>query len=293
MKNKKQELKSGWYDNLLKDIKNLYGKGIVRTKWEIGQRIIQEKSKFEKQEYGSKRIENLAKDLKIGTRELYYCIQFAEKVSQEEIDTWCQYSWKKIRNEIIPEHKPRPEIAKLPNGKYNIIYGDPPWQCYGEGDRDPTQHYDTLSLENLKRIKINEIGADNCILFLWVTGPAFPQALELIKEWGFKYSTVEFVWIKSKKDKTGFAFGMGNWTRANAEYCLIATKGSIPRQDKGISQIIYEPLEEHSKKPDMVRDKIIQLVGDLPRIELFARQKTEGWEVWGNQVPEENAKKIE
>ena len=123
---------------------------------------------------------------------------------------------------------------------------------------------------------------------MWATSPAFPQALELLEAWGFSYSTIGFTWVKSKKDKTGFAFGCGYWTRANTEYCLIATRGSIKRQDASISQIIYEPKREHSRKPDIVRKKIIQLVGDLPRIELFAREQKDGFEVWGNETEKFN-----
>ncbi len=112
-----------------------------------------------------------------------------------------------------------------------------------------------------------------------------PDVFKVIDSWGFHYSTVGFVWVKSTKDKKGFHFGLGNWTRSNTEICLIATKGSIERKDASISQIIYEPVEEHSKKPDIVRDKIVKLVGDLPRIELFARGKTcDGWQAWGNQI---------
>ena len=131
---------------------------------------------------------------------------------------------------------------------------------------------------------LDDIAADNCILFLWITFPILNEVFDLIKWWGFEYSTVGFVWIKSNKNKKGFFFGLGNWTRSNAEICLIATKGQIERKDAGISQIIYEPVQEHSKKPDIVRDKIVQLVGDLPRIELFARGKlVKEWDGWGQE----------
>jgi site-specific DNA-methyltransferase (adenine-specific) len=108
--------------------------------------------------------------------------------------------------------------------------------------------------------------------------------IDVMRCWGFEYSTVAFTWVKSTKNKTGFAFGLGNWTRSNAEICVLGRRGTIERQDASVSQIIYEPKEAHSKKPDIVRDKIVQLVGDLPRIELFARQKVEGWDSWGNEV---------
>ena len=105
-----------------------------------------------------------------------------------------------------------------------------------------------------------------------------------MKEWGFKYKTCGFNWIKRNKKSNTFFFGMGHWTRANSELCLIGTKGTIKRKSSKVSQIVYEPIEEHSKKPDVIRDKIIELVGDLPRIELFARQTFDGWDCWGNEV---------
>ena len=78
--------------------------------------------------------------------------------------------------------------------------------------------------------------------------------------------------------------GMGRWTRANAEVCLLATKGKPKRINAGVRQIIESVPEKHSKKPDIVRDKIVDLVGELPRVELFARNETDGWDVWGNEV---------
>ena len=129
-----------------------------------------------------------------------------------------------------------------------------------------------------------DLADENCILFLWATYPILDKAFEVIKAWGFEYSTVGFTWVKANKNGKGFFFGLGNWTRANAELCLIATKGSIKRKDASISQIIYEPRGKHSEKPAIVRDKIVKLVGALPRIELFARQKAEGWEAWGNEI---------
>ena len=111
-----------------------------------------------------------------------------------------------------------------------------------------------------------------------------PEALETIKHWGFKYSTLGFVWVKRNKKADTCFFGLGNYTRANSELCLIATKGKIKRISKSVSSVIDARIMEHSRKPDIVRDKIVELMGDLPRIELFARQSVEGWDCWGNEV---------
>ena len=270
-----------WYQKLLSDLKHLAFEGIVKTKWLIGKRIIEDELKFGKPEYGSKRIENLAKDLDGNVRDLWCCIQFAKKcdnITQLENKTWMD-----ITHNYLPEHRQeKPLVLPLPAGKYNIIYADPPWTFYAGGYKNQSQHYDTMSIQEICNLPIQELTDDNCILFLWGTFPILPDVFKVISAWGFAYSTIGFVWIKSKKDRTGFAFGLGNWTRANAELCLIATKGKIERKDASISQIIYEPLEKHSKKPDIVRDKIVQLVGDLPRIELFARgEGVKGWQKWG------------
>lgn len=170
--------------------------------------------------------------------------------------------------------------------KYNIIYADPPWRyddknCNGAC----ANHYKTLSINDLKALRVNNLAADNCVLFLWTTYPMLSEALELIQAWGFKYKSIGFQWIKQNKSGKGFFFGLGRWTRGNTEPCLIAVKGKPTRVANNISQLIFSPLEKHSKKPEIVREKIVELIGDLPRIELFARQKTDGWDVWGNEVP--------
>ena len=278
-----------WYDNLINDLKLLEYTGIVATKHAIGKRILEELEKFGKPEYGEKRIENIAKDCNVSRSEIFRCIQFAQKYPQLSL-VGDNLSWDKIKSKYLPEHKIKPYIPFFPDKKYGIIYADPAWKYYEGGYKNQEQHYDTIETKYLidfideNQKSISELTAENCILFIWTTSPMLPYMPELIEKWGFKYSTVGFVWVKSKKDGTGFFFGNGNWTRANTEYCLIAHKGKIERQDATISQIIYKPKSIHSKKPECVRDKIVKLVGDLPRIELFARQKIEGWDNWGNKL---------
>jgi N6-adenosine-specific RNA methylase IME4 len=274
-----------WYKDLLVDLKKLEYTGIVLTKWNIGKRIVQDFDKFGKPEYGSKRIENIAKDLQKDSSDLYRCIKFYNQF-RTGVQSLIGCSWEYVRKVILPE--PRELIAEpqmaLPPGKYSIIYADPPWQYYEGGYKNQSQHYPTMTIDKLAELPVNDLSADDCILFLWVTYPILPEALNLIGQWGFNYSTVGFTWVKANKGGKGFFFGLGAWTRSNAELCLIATRGSIARKDASISQIIYEPVGEHSAKPATVRNKIVQLVGDLPRIELFARQKIPGWDVWGNEV---------
>jgi len=141
-----------------------------------------------------------------------------------------------------------------------------------------------MSIEQLCALDVEKITDENCALFLWSTFPFLPEALRLIKAWGFMYKTTAFVWLKQNRKNRDWFFGLGFWTRGNAEICLLATKGKPKRKSAKVSQLIIAPIDKHSKKPDIVREKIVELMGDLPRIELFARQTTPGWEVFGNEV---------
>lgn len=169
--------------------------------------------------------------------------------------------------------------------RYNIIYADPPWEYWSGGNNNQSLHYPVASIEEICSLPVKNIADENCILFLWVTYPILPESLKVIESWGFKYSTCGFVWVKKNvNNKDSNFFGCGSWTRANSELCLLATKGQMLRLDAGISQVIEAPIGEHSRKPNMVRRLITQLVGELPRIELFARESVDGWSVWGNEL---------
>jgi len=178
-------------------------------------------------------------------------------------------------------------MIPFPDKKYNIIYADPPWTykvwTAKGGHKSASAHYNTMQLEDICQLPVWEITDNNCILFLWATYPNILEAFEVIKAWGFEYKTVGFTWVKMYSNGNPVC-GLGYWTRSNAEICLIATKGKPKRVNKGVYQIVFSKQEGHSKKPAEVRNRIVQLMGDLPRIELFARQKTHGWDVWGNEV---------
>ena len=295
-----------WYKKLIDDLKVIEFQTRVFGWAAVGDRILKDEEKFGKPEYGEKRIENIAKDMGYGKRSVEKAIQFARKIhtildmpnnevlTLETLRTNSTQlgiegkTWYDIHNNWLPEHKENPQLPTgiIQQDKYNIIYADPPWQYYEGGHKNQSQHYDTMTLEEICQLEvkekhISEWGADDSLLFMWTTYPMLDQFIDVLRCWGYEYLTVAFTWIKSKKDKTGFFFGNGNWTRANAEICVLGRRGSIPRQDASISQIIYEPIQKHSEKPAIVRDKIVQLVGDLPRLEIFARQKTKGWDIWG------------
>ena len=175
----------------------------------------------------------------------------------------------------------------FPNKKYQIIYADPPWEYRDKalaGNRGSICKYQVQTKEWIDNLPVGNIADNDCALFLWVTMPKLNECWDLIKQWGFNYKTVAFTWVKKNKKADSWFWGMGRWTRANAELCLLATKGNPKRISASIHSVIDTPIREHSKKPNEVRNRIVQLMGDLPRIELFARQKTEGWDVWGEEV---------
>ncbi len=170
-------------------------------------------------------------------------------------------------------------------GKYNIVYADPAWDYWGGKVRGSAKnHYPVMPLKDICALPVKDIAADDSLLFLWTTFPKLYESFDVINAWGFEYKTVAFVWIKRTKTGNDWFTGLGYWTRSNAEICLLATRGKPKRFSRAVHQLIISPIEEHSKKPDITRDKIVELAGNLPRIELFARRKTLGWDVWGNEV---------
>ena len=171
-----------------------------------------------------------------------------------------------------------------PDRKYNIIYADPPWRYKSWSLAE--KHYSTMSLEDIK--KMNIPSADDCALFLWVTCPFLKEGLEVISAWGFHFKTVAFVWVKMNKRSNTPFWGLGNWTRSNAEFCLFGVKGKPKRIKKNVHQIVMAKIREHSRKPDEVRERIVELMGDVPRLELFARECVEGWDMWGHQTNKYN-----
>lgn len=173
--------------------------------------------------------------------------------------------------------------------KYQIIYADPPWTYKKSGGIKSARglaknHYNTMDIEDIKNLNVQSIADKNCYLFLWVTGPCIQEGLNVLKAWGFELFTVAFTWVKKNKKSDSLFWGMGNSTRANAEYVLLGRKGKLDRVARNIHSVVMSKIEAHSKKPDEVRKRIELLYGDLSRIELFARQKINGWDSWGNEV---------
>ena len=169
--------------------------------------------------------------------------------------------------------------------KYQIIYADPSWSYQDKGCNGNCEaHYKTMSIADICNLPVGGSCANDCVLFLWTTYPMLREALTVIDSWGFKYKSIAFQWVKLNKKNGKPFYGLGRWTRGNTEPCLLAVRGKPTRISMRVFQLIQEPIQKHSQKPGIVRDKIVELMGDLPRIELFARQKTDGWDVWGNEV---------
>lgn len=171
--------------------------------------------------------------------------------------------------------------------KYGVIYADPAWpfenySAKGEG-RNPNRHYNTMSIADLKRLPVGHVAKETCALFMWVTDPLLPQAIDVMSAWGFRYCTVAFTWAKRTRLDTGWHMGTGYYTRANPEMCLLGMNGRQSPKVKDVRQLIVEPVREHSRKPDRVPLDIARMF-DGPYLELFARTKRHGWDVWGNEI---------
>lgn len=182
----------------------------------------------------------------------------------------------------------------LPSGKFGAIYADPPWRfaCWsGKGTaRSADNHYDTMPLDEIAALPVADLAAEDCALFMWATWPMLPEALRLIEAWGFTYKTCGFDWMKANnrqpdmfREDADVQVGMGYWTRANSEPCLLATRGKPKRLNADVRMGIIEPRRQHSRKPDCVHGRIERLVAG-PYLEMFARTPRKGWTVWGNQT---------
>jgi len=186
--------------------------------------------------------------------------------------------------------------------KYQIIYADPPWpfgsirsskkiggkfQRYKPDTTVGDGRYSTMSGEEIVRLPIKALADNDCVLFMWFCETKLPLALRVIESWGFKYVNIAFIWNKKEKSGKDVCY-YGGWTMRGSEMVMLGVRGKIHGYIK--SHKIRQKVEAirdkrfHSRKPPIIRDKIVELMGELPRIELFAREKTPGWDVWGNEV---------
>ncbi|MFN3200049.1 MAG: MT-A70 family methyltransferase [Bradymonadia bacterium] len=186
-----------------------------------------------------------------------------------------------------------------PCPRFSVIYADPPWayrDTCDAGKRGAQHKYPTQSIDWIKGLDVAGVAEDDAILFLWATWPLLTEALSVFSAWGFTYKTCGFVWVKTNPKAGTPVTGMGHYTRANAEILLLGTRGSPKVESRSVSQIveaagaeaeaIYAPRGAHSAKPDVFRQRIVELCGDVARLEMFARERAPGWQIWGNQAPD-------
>ncbi len=168
---------------------------------------------------------------------------------------------------------------QLPNKKYRTIYADPPWNETGGGKikRGADRHYPLMKTKEIKEMPVNEIADDECWLYLWVTNNYLKDGIQVLESWGFRYVT-NIVWCKDR-------FGIGYYFRGQHELCLFGVKGKLKPKLRNIPSAFYEPRTKHSEKPDRIR-QVIESMSYEPRIELFARQRADGWDSWGNEINE-------
>lgn len=185
-------------------------------------------------------------------------------------------------------------FAGLQPGAAGAILADPPWRFTGWGGklpaRSPGSHYPTMALPEICALPVGELAAPDCVLFMWATWPLLSEALQVIDAWGFTYKTCAFDWTKADArqidlfgDAPRAQLGLGFWTRANTEPCLLATRGKPKRRKADVRQPILEPRRQHSRKPDCQYQRIERLVAG-PYVELFARSARPGWASWGNDA---------
>jgi site-specific DNA-methyltransferase (adenine-specific) len=189
-------------------------------------------------------------------------------------------------------------INNWPTKKYKIIYADSPWSYNDKmsGHSFSLDHeYETQDLEWIKNLPVKDIADKDSVLFMWAVSPMLPEAIEVMKCWGYSYKTLAFCWNKLSKDGK-WIHNLGRWTMGNVELCLLGVKGHPKRICTNVKQLVVALRGRHSAKPDVVRERIVELMGDLPRIELFARgdkevdmlgySKFKNWDTWGNGIVE-------
>ncbi len=183
----------------------------------------------------------------------------------------------------------------LPEGRFNVVLADPPWSFATYSNKGKSkgaeQHYNTMTLEQIKAMPVRRLCKADCVLFLWVTFPLLQEGLDTMKAWGFEYKTCGFSWMKKNAKSPGLFMGMGYYTRGNSEVCLLGTRGNpLKRKAMNVPQAVLSRRREHSRKPDCIRPRIERLFNG-PYVELFARSPREGWVTWGNEAEKFNEEK--
>jgi len=274
-----------WYQTLVDECKAIITEAVFNSRyalvegyWNVG-KLIKDTYKTRKDIYGKKIAQDLAESIGISERTVNYaCAAYEKYPDIGTLPEGKNISWNKLITKYLPE--PKREALPLPDGKYQVIYADPPW-CYGDkhdfnGTTGAETYYPSMTIEELCDIKLPV--ADDAILFIWVTSPLLDECWPVIKAWGFEYKT-SFVWDKVKHN-------MGHYNSVRHELLLVCTRGSFVPQNKTLfdSVITEERSDTHSQKPVKVYEIIETLYPHAKYLEMFARNKRGGWTSWGNEV---------
>ena len=186
-----------------------------------------------------------------------------------------------------------PLRVDLPQKKYSVILADPPWAYYGDPNKPQAagKHYPLMHTRAIEELPVAGIASDKAACFMWATGPKLPEAIQVLRSWGFHYRGVAYVWVKTSASG-GIIYGQGvrpTFVKPTTEFVLVGSTCKTGRplrlltEAQGQVVLAPRPGNKHSAKPAVFRDRIVELVGDVPRIELFARESVNGWDSWGNE----------
>jgi len=286
----KNELeKNDWWINLTEDCKAIITEAVFTSRWalvegywKLGERIREDKMAQEHAKGNKTFVQDLARNLETSDRTLYYALQAYDKYPNlEDMPEGKNLSWNKLITKYLPEPKKLPTPI-LPEGKYQVIYADPPWEYAQEQHSKEKQetvletHYPTMPTEDICKLPIENLTGENAVLFLWTTSPKLFEAKSVIDAWGFTYKS-SMIWDKVKHN-------VGYYVSVRHEFLLICTKGScLPDSHNLIDSVQTIERTEHSKKPERFYE-IIEEMYHGKKIELFCRKPREGWDVWGNQL---------
>lgn len=283
-----------WYQHLVTDCKAIVTERLYRSRqeviegWhEVGERIATDKN-YQKAAKGNMNLRRkLAEDIGTSIKTLYQAIQFYSKYPDlshacERFEEGKNISWYKITKKYLPSENGGTASPALPDGKYRVIYADPPWK-YGNTMPDymgvQDNHYETMTVKEVCELPVKDMAGDNAVLFLWVTSPILEESFQVVNAWGFKYKA-SFVWDKVKHV-------MGHYNSVRHEILLVCTRGSCqPDIQKLFDSVYSEERTEHSTKPEYFREVIDTIYPNGKRIELFARSEHDNWNTWGNEIPQ-------
>jgi N6-adenosine-specific RNA methylase IME4 len=279
-----------WYKELVDECKAIITEAVFTSRWalvegywNLGKRIRDDLNWSKGQQNSLYNSQDLAKSIGLSERTLNYaCATYDKYPDIQTLPEGKNITWNKLITKYLPQSK-QEEPIPLPDGKYQVIYADPPWpyeehgvsvsQNYGNVER----HYQDMTIEEIKQLPVKDLALENSVLFIWVTSPKLNEVWDIITAWGFEYKT-SFVWDKVKHN-------YGYYNSVRHELLLVCGRGkSTPDNSKLYDSVqTIERSEIHSQKPE----EFYKIIEDLyygPKIELFARNKRQGWEVWGNEV---------